>query len=219
VFFAAFTPIGLLIQASSFGGSGDESMPPGSLTLDSQGNTILLGNFSTAVDFDPGTGVTARQSLSAADLFASRFDPNGTFQSVITLGGTGAITAGRATFSSDGGALITGTFSGPIDFDPTSGVSALASLGLQGVTDAFVARFTPAGGLSWADRFGEATSLAGRGSGGTGLGVDGTGSVFAAGFFTGNPDFDPGGTMFRLTNVGQSDGFVVKLTSNGALAP
>lgn len=219
VFFAAYTPIGLLIRASSFGGSGDESMPPASLSLDPNGNTILLGNFTSSVDFDPGSGVNARASLSAADLFASRFDPSGNFVSVISLGGTGSITAQRASFATDGGILVTGTFSGPIDFDPGSGTNFVTSLGLQGVTDAFVARYTAAGALSWADRFGEATGLAGRGSGGTGLGGDVSGSVFAAGFFTGNPDFDPSGTMFRLTNVGQSDGFIVKLTSNGALAP
>jgi hypothetical protein len=219
VFFAAFTPIGLLIRASSFGGSSDESMQPASLSLDQAGNAILLGNFASSVDFDPGSGVNAHASLSAADLFASRFDPNGNFVSVITLGGTGLITAGRAIFAPDGGMVVTGTFSGPIDFDPGSGVSVVTSLGLQGVTDAFVARFTAAGGLSWADRFGEATSLAERGTGGRGLEVDGAGNIIAAGFFTGNPDFDPSGTMFRLTNVGASDGFIVKLTSTGALAP
>ena len=219
VFFAAYTSVGLLIRASSFGGSGDESMQPASLSLDSNGNTILLGNFASSVDFDPGSGVNARASLSAADLFASRFDPSGNFQSVITLGGTGLITAQRAIIAPDGGTLMTGTFSGPIDFDPGSGVSVLASLGLQGVTDAFVARYTAAGGLSWADRFGEVTSLAERGTGGSGLGVDGAGNVILAGFFTGNPDFDPTGTMFRLTNLGASDGFIVKLTSNGALSP
>lgn len=219
VFFAAFTPVGVLIRASSFGGSADESLQPGSLSVDQSGNAILLGNFAGSLDFDPGTGTAARQSLGPADLFASRFDPNGTFVSVITLGGTGTITAGRAIFAADGGMVITGSFSGPIDFDPTNGVSVLPSLGLQGVTDAFVARYTPAGTYSWADRFGEATSLAGRGTGGTSLGTDGAGNVIVAGFFTGNPDIDPSGTMFRLTNLGGSDGFIVKLTSNGALAP
>ena len=219
IFFAAFTPIGLLIRASSFGGSGDESMEPGSLSLDTPGNAILLGNFTSAMDFDPGAGVSARASLGIADLFASRFDPSGVFQSVITLGGPGTVTAGRAIFAPDGGMLITGSFSGPIDFDPTSGTSVTTSLGLQGVTDAFVARFTPAGALSWADRFGEATSLPERGTGGRGLAVDAAGSIITAGFFTGNPDFDPGGTMFRLTNVGATDGFIVKLTATGALAP
>jgi len=219
VFFAAFTPIGLLIRASSFGGSADESMQPGSLSLDPAGNAVLLGNFASSVDFDPGAGVSARASLSAADLFASRFDPQGTFLSVITLGGTGLITGARAIFAPDGDLLITGTFSGPIDFDPSSGVNVVPSLGLQGVTDAFVARFTATGSLSWADRFGEATSLAGRGTGGRSLAVDGAGSIIVAGFFTGNPDVDPSGTMFRLTNVGETDGFIIKLTSNGALAP
>jgi hypothetical protein len=219
IFLAAFTPIGLLLRATSFGGSSDETLQPGGLSLDGVGNTILLGNYAGSVDFDPGAGVAARGSLSAADLFANRFDPSGNFVSVITLGGTGVITPARVSFALDGGVAITGSFSGPIDFDPSSASSVLASLGLQGVTDAFVARFTASGALSWADRFGEATALAGRGSGGTGLGFDGAGNLIVAGYFTGNPDVDPGGTMFRLTNLGEADGFILKLTSNGALAP
>ena len=106
-----------------------------------------------------------------------------------------------------------------MDFDPGSGVSALASLGLQGVTDVFVARYSASGTLSWVSRFGEATSIAGRGSSGAGLGFDPAGNPIVAGYFTGNTDFDPGASAFRLTSLGESDGFLVKLTSAGALAP
>jgi hypothetical protein len=220
VFLAFYSGGGTLVRAVRFGGTGEESVSPGGLSADASGNTILLGSFSGSVDFDPGPGVVARASLGPVDLFASRFDAAGSFQSTITLGGpSGSITGARAVAAPDGGTLITGRFTGAIDFDPGPGISMTASLGLQGVTDAFVGRYRPSGGLAWVSRFGEATLVAGRGTAGTGLALDPAGNPLVAGYFTGSPDFDPGTTAFRLTTLGEADGFLVKLTSTGALAP
>lgn len=219
-FLAFYAASGAPVSARRFGGIGEERVAPGGLAADGAGTFVLLGGFSGSVDFDPGAGVAARASLGPADLFASRFDAAGNFLSVITVGGTaGSIVGARALIAPDGGMLMTGRFSGAMDFDPGPGLAVTASLGLQGVTDAFVARYTASGSLAWVSRLGEATVVAGRGTAGTGLGFDPSGNPLVAGYFAGSPDFDPGTTAFRLTSLGETDGFLVKLTSSGALAP
>jgi len=219
VFFAVYSSTGALEVARGFGGTGDETMTPGSLALDAT-TAVLVGGFRNSVDFDPGPGVAAHATLGTSDLFASRFDLSGNFLGVATVGGINAsISAARGVPAPGGGMLVTGAFSGTVDFDPGTGVSAVASLGLQGVTDAFVAQYSASGALSWVSRFGEVTSLLGHGSSGTGLGFDAAGNPIVAGYFTGTTDLDPGPSAFRLTSLGDSDGFLVKLTPNGALAP
>ncbi len=220
VFFAVYSSTGALLVAREFGGTVDESIPPGGLALDGTNTAVLVGGFGGSVDFDPGAGVAAHASLGTVDLFASRFDLTGSFLGVVTVGGINAtVNAARALPAPGGGLVVTGSFSGTVDFDPGTGVTALASLGLQGVTDAFVARYSGTGALSWVSRFGEVTSIAGHGSSGTGLSFTAGGNPLIAGYFTGSTDFDPGSAAFRLTSLGESDGFLVKLTTGGALAP
>lgn len=219
-FLALYSATGTPVSARRFGGPGEEQVAPGGLAADGTGTLVLLGGFSGSVDFDPGTGVVARASLGPADLFASRFDAAGNFLSVITVGGTtGTIAGARALIAPDGGLLITGRFSGAMDFDPGPGLAVTASLGLQGVPDAFVARYSASGTLAWVSRLGEATGVAGRGTAGTALALDPSGHPIVAGYFAGSPDFDPGAASFRLTSLGETDGFLLKLTSQGALSP
>jgi hypothetical protein len=217
VFLASYSDQGALQWVRGIGGLDEESIPPGGLALDPQGGAAVLGRFSGSVDFDPGPGTAGKTSISPSDLFLVRFDATGTFASVATVGGLGTASGQRALSDVDGSALITGAFSGPVDFDPGNGTSSLSSLGEAGATDVFVARYSAAGSLVWVSRFGEVTSEA-RPNGGTALALDPSGGVLVAGRFFGSPDFDPGNTSFRLLSVGEADAFVVRLTSAGTLA-
>ena len=109
--------------------------------------------------------------------------------------------------------------SGSINFDPGPGSRILTSFGHQGASDAFVARYTRAGELVWVDQFGEATASADHLNRGTALALDPAGNLLVAGNYLGSPDFDPGATAYRLTSLGAADGFIIKLTPSGALAP
>lgn len=218
VFLASYTTGGTLQWARDIGGTSEESVPPGGLALDLQNGAALLGRFSGDADFDPGPALVSRHSVSAADLFLARYDANGNFSSVATVGGTGAVSGTRALVDADGSALVTGSFAGSVDFDPGTGISALTSLGQAGASDAFVARYSAAGALGWVSRFGEVTSVADRLNSGTALALDPSDQPVVAGRFFGSPDFDPGASRLALVSVGQADGFVVKLTPGGAVA-
>jgi hypothetical protein len=217
-FLASYSSAGVLQWARDIGGSNEETVPTGGLSLDPQGGAALLGRFSGSVDFDPGSAVVSKSSISAGDLFLARYDGNGDFVSVVTLGGQGSVTGTRALADLDGSVLLTGWFTGSLDFDPGSGTTSLSSLGQAGATDAFAARYSSAGGFVWVSRFGEVTSVADRSNSGTALALDPSGGLFVAGRFFGAPDFDPGSSALALVSLGEADGFVLKLTAGGALA-
>ena len=100
----------------------------------------------------------------------------------------------------NGNTYLTGSFSGPADFDPGPGVVELSSLGEN---DVFVCKYDPDGALIWA------RSAEGGGLGeeiGRDIAVDGEGNVFVAGEFSdGAVDFDPGDGEYLLENQGESD--------------
>jgi hypothetical protein len=71
--------------------------------------------------------------------------------------------------------------------------------------------------VTWARGFGSETG-AGTGVAPLGLGLGPAGQVVLGGRFFGTMDVDPSSASFALTSLGAADGFVVRLTSNGALA-
>jgi len=218
VFVASYTSAGALEWARGIGGTGNEDVATGGLAADAGGGVAATGRFAGSVDFDPGAGQAIRTSLGTSDVYVVRLDASGAFQSVFTLGGvTGTPTVGDLAFAADGNLLVTGSFTGSVDFDPGAGTHIITGLGGTG-TDIFVARYAPAGSLLWVSRFGDPVNGAGNPNGGAAVASDASNAVYVAGQFFGTPNFDPGTGSFRLISLGDADGFVVKLTADGALA-
>lgn len=75
------------------------------------------------------------------------------FEWVKQVGGTGADAGQRLILDDTGNIYMAGEFNGTVDFDPGTGVSNLTAVG---TSDAYVAKYTPAGALVWATRVGAA---------------------------------------------------------------
>jgi hypothetical protein len=217
-FLAGYASDGTFLWAGGLGGLAEEQIRAGGLAPDGEGGVVATGTFTGSTDFDAGTGMAIRTSLGETDWFAVRYDGTGSFRSAFVVGSLAADPAPRPAADPDGSLLLTGGFTGAVDFDPGSGTSVIASLGSAGATDAFVAKYTFAGGLTWVSRFGEGTTEAERQNRGVAVAPFPTGGVVTAGQFFGSPDFDPGAPAFRLTSLGSADVFVVLLTSAGALS-
>ncbi|MES2377281.1 MAG: gliding motility-associated C-terminal domain-containing protein [Bacteroidota bacterium] len=103
---------------------------------------------------------------------------------------------------------VMGTFSGTVDFDPSSGVKNLIATGSS--SDSFIAKYNSSGGLVWAESFG--------GSGTdqpNGLDLDINGNITLTGQFDSQPmDANPGAGVSNLTAAGK-DAFIIRLDNNG----
>jgi len=80
--------------AVSWGGGWDDAA--NGMTADAYGNTYVVGEFSGAVDFDPGTSTDLKAGTGSWDAFLSKFDPDGVYLWSLTWGGTGASDLTRA---------------------------------------------------------------------------------------------------------------------------
>lgn len=194
VYVAKLDPLGAYLWAHRFGGAGQHLAT--SIAVDPSGNAIVTGYFSGEIQFG---SIVLNSGAGSNDLFVAKLDTTGACMWAKRFGSSGDHYATSVAVDASSNVLLTGYFSGAIDF----GGGALAS---AGGTDAFVAKFDPSGGYFWAKRFGD-----GSGQQGHGVAVDGAGNVVATGYFNGAVDFGGG----VLTSAGGADIYVVKLDSSG----
>ncbi len=107
-----------------------------------------------------------------------------------------------------GNVYVAGTFVGPVDFDPDTGVLIPNQFGL---VDLFVQKFDSLGNLMWVKTFGGP-------SGSDGLHdfqIDVSGNMYLSGSFYDRIALDPDTAVYTFTSTGQYDGFLLKLNSSG----
>ncbi|HNQ34471.1 MAG TPA: SBBP repeat-containing protein [bacterium] len=134
LFLSKFDSEGNFQWARTWGGRGDDQ---GGVTIDRAGNPYAWGWFCDTVDFDPGNGTDRRVSNGKQDLFFSRFDPNGSFNWVQTLGGPDKET-GSVMLDDSGNLYAGGSFAGTVDFDPGRGIDSRTASGARA---AFLGKF------------------------------------------------------------------------------
>ena len=106
-----------------------------------------------------------------------------------------------------GNIIVGGRYLGQVDFNPSTSVDTRLPNFATFTTDGFVARLSPTGSLQWATPLGCAPVES--------LAVDTTGAVYATGSFY--EPFVPGFGLPTVTSQGQTDVFVTKLTTTGAV--
>jgi hypothetical protein len=184
-----------LLWAKGFGDPSEQTAI--GIATDPAGNVIVVGHFSGTVNFGGGP-------LSAGgpgDVFVVKLDPLGNHLWSKSFGNAASAQAAEAVaVDSSGDIVVTGSFTGAIDF----GGGPLTS---AGPSDIFIAKLTASGAHAWSKRFGASDMHSGLA-----LGVDGAGGVVLAGGFWGSLDL--GGTV--LASAGDLDIFVAKLDPSGA---
>jgi PKD repeat protein len=114
------------------------------------------------------------------------------------------------TITSDdaGNIYVLGYYGAVCDFDPGPGTYNLTPLGGYYT---YMAKYTSAGNLVWANQFREISGnvTANR------MIADSAGNTFITGVFSGMVDFNPGSGNFVLTATGFNEGFIVKLDPAG----
>ena len=192
--------------AASGGGSVDTQS--NAVTNDAAGNVFVTGSFQGTADFDPGSGVANLNSTGGRDVFFAKYSKTGALLWAKDLRGADDASVGQGAavvLDASGNVLVSGTFTGTVNFDPNAGDTSLSA---PGRNDVFIAKYDSGGGLIWAR---SAAGTAGTIATGYALAVDAAGNVAAAGSFQGTAAF--GSTT--LTAGGSFDGFVAKLDPSG----
>jgi len=152
----------------------------------------------------PALLVLAASSALAQDLL---------YESVVAMGGSKHDVGQSIAVDASGNSLITGYFSGSVDFDPGAGATVFNAVDTG---TAFVAKYDASNNLVWA------FPLGGIGSGenanrGLSIAVASNGDVVVFGLFSGTTDFNPGAGTFNLTaRAGTNDLFVARYSAAGA---
>jgi len=151
------------------------------IAFDGSGNVLLTGS-ATAIDFGGGT-------LSGSGEFVVKFTTAGAH---VWSRRSGATVGQAIDADGAGNVLVTGHFSGGVDFGGGTLTSA-------GSSDIFVLKLDAAGNHVWSASYGDVSSDAGQG-----IAADDAGNVFVTGSFAGSVDFGGG----ALASAGALDVFV-----------
>lgn len=184
------------------------------VVTDDSGNVFIVGVFQETVDFDPGSGVFNVTSISPADSFILKLDPQGNFEWVKTLDGNdedSSTNVRSVSLNSDGSIIVSGIFQGTMDVNPGAPLDLRTS---NGFFDSFVVQLDATGNFSWGNTHGndEPSDDAWAAH------PDTEGNVYVTGYFQGTVDFDPGPDEFLLTPLnGSNNVYLQKLDSNGNL--
>ncbi|MBK8258890.1 MAG: hypothetical protein IPK82_40305 [Polyangiaceae bacterium] len=185
---AKTTPDGFAAWTKTFGDALDQSAL--GVASNSTG-PLVVGSFQGSV-----FGVT---SAGGTDAFLTQLNQDGGVVWSKRYGGAEEQLLKRVAVDSQGNIVVAGSFSGTINFGPTSLTS-------QGQSDVVVAKLTPMGDPLWSKRFGDAVLQEAAD-----LTIDKDGNILLVGVTQGSVDFGGG----LLTSAGGNDIFLVKLSANG----
>jgi hypothetical protein len=189
---------GDLEWVKQFGGRYNDTI--NHVAVDARGNLYVQGVFRDTADWG-GTPLTAHGG-SDNDVVLARYDANGDHLWSQGFGNAFNDVAGGITVDPAGNVTMVGSFDRSVSFGPGDDhVSA-------GEADAFIARFTADGKLSWAHSFG-----ADREDIAFGIAADAAGNTVTTGWFQGSVDFGTG----AIASKGNKDVFALKLDPAGSL--
>jgi uncharacterized repeat protein (TIGR01451 family) len=177
------------------------------ISLDTQGNIILGGNFYNTVDFDFSANIyeLTAQNING-DNFVAKYNSNGALLWAFNISTNLHAYPVYSSTDENNNIYLAGNFSSTVDFDPSLNTFNLIS---NGGLDIFIAKYDENGNLIWAKNIGE-------------NGADIITDVFyknnyihIMGKFNNTVDFDPSINNAFLTTNGSSDIFVAKYDENG----
>jgi hypothetical protein len=191
IFVAKFDPAGNHVWSQRFGDRFDQVSL--GVAVDASGNLILTGFFLGTVDFGGGP----LSEPAGYDVFLAKLDAAGSHVWSKSFGDAGSQFGLDVAVDASGNAVVTGQFSGSVDF----GGGLLPSTGLE---DIFVARFDAGGNHLWSQHYGAAFEQ----SVGSAVAVHASGNAVVTGIVNGEVDFGGG----PMTSAGDQDIFVLQLT-------
>ena len=201
------------ITGITFGINAATSAYEATITLDEPLESaayVLTANGTTSIEDMAGNRLDGDADGMPGGDFARSFTvaaPSAELNWTTTITGIYGQSGNAITHDSDGNVYVTGYFGDTVDFDPGAGVFELTSFG-EG--DVFIAKYSAAGELIWAEQVGGLGQDEGKD-----IALDSSGNVYVTGRFRYTVDFDPSESTFELTSPDNIDAFVLKLDNSG----
>jgi hypothetical protein len=192
------------------------------ITQNTNGDYFVAGRFGITTtiggtnDFDPSTNTT---TLTApylnGETFLAHYSAQGNLLWVKATQGTTATSNKSATsiaLDNVGNIIVTGNFSGKVDFNMDTAAVDTAKFTATG-TDAFVCKYNTTGAYIWTRQYTGASTDDVRA-----IAIDVANNIYTTGTFTSTTiNFNPQGTAATLTRNGTKNGYITKLDTAGAL--
>lgn len=149
-FIAKYDPQGNYLWAKKIGGTAGGIM---NCSIAIGGNFLYItGNYSGTVDFDPSANISNLTSVSDSDIFIARYDLNGFYVLAKSIGGLGAVSVANDIKFLNNQIVITGYFTGTVDFDPSA--ANTYNLISTGYKECFLAKYSSSLVMQWANNEG-----------------------------------------------------------------
>jgi PKD repeat protein len=195
-FLAKYSPAGDLLWIRRDGGSQDDFAE--SVAVDPSGNVVIAGRFTGVASL----GGASLSSAGGTDVYVAKYTSSGTHVWSRRHGGALSDTGYGVATDTLGNVLVTGYFSGTVDF----GVET-CRVPFSSDLDVFLLKLSSGGFPVWVNCFANTAAEVGYG-----VATDASNAVLLVGSFNGHLDL--GGGSLDASGV-QQDAFVAKFTSAG----
>jgi len=194
---ARYGPDGTFRWVFTIGGTGADV--PYQIKLGNDGSAYVTGYLTS------GALCNGRPVLNKGgqDIFLMRITANGTCDWAVSVGSTGDDQGHDLAIESSGDVLVTGSFTGTVNFATGSTPAVLIS---RGFTDGFIARYAPDGSFESVVQFGGTGDDAGNA-----IIVRPDGDIMVAGAFSGTASFGSLLTPQVLVSAGGFDYFLARM--------
>ena len=185
-----------------------------SSTIDSTGNIYNVGWFGGTLDIDPGPNVQNLVAVGNGNMFLLKEDSAGNIIWARHFAGMSAGVYGMYGHGIDvdvyGNIYLAGAVRDSFDVDPGPGIYNLST---NGGLQAFILKLDPSGNFIWAKTV-KNTIIVNNTAGYFDIKAVGD-KIYAAGYFAGTVDADPGTAQLDITSAGSADLIVEKLDTAG----
>ena len=195
------------------------------IATDSNGNVFVTGQYSNALTLYNGSGISnaALANPGGADVFLAKYTSTGAVSWAARITSSNVDSGFGIATDTSGNVFVTGYYGAALTLYNTDGTTGATLTGpsVSLASEAFVAKYTSAGAVSWAARIG-GDNVSSKSPVGNCIAIDpSSGAVFAGGYETSptttfyGTDGTVGMTISLTGNVGA---FIAKYSPNGYIA-
>jgi hypothetical protein len=143
IFVSKYDDNGNYIYAGAMSGTTFENSS--AIVTDSQKNAYVTGYFGSTTDFDPSPAVKNLVSSGGNDIYVAKLDSMGNFVYAFSVGSINSDVANGIEVIGTNTVILTGAFTGNVDFDPSTNVNMVSTFNSQ---DMFLAMYNECSAMS-----------------------------------------------------------------------